>query len=178
MARGDGPGRRTVTRVGIAAATAYIGTVLTANYATAAVGQVPLWFGMSATAGTLFIGAALLLRNVIQDKLGRRVVVAAIAVGSVSSAVVSPELALASGAAFLLSESLDMAVYTPLRSRGYVRAVVPAGFVGAVADTVVFLYLAGFPVVENMAGQISGKYVVTLATVAGVALVRVRRAEA
>jgi uncharacterized PurR-regulated membrane protein YhhQ (DUF165 family) len=57
----------------------------------------------------------------------------------------SPILAVASGVAFALSEAADMAVYTPLRNRGRSRAVALASGVGAVVDTFVFLWIAGFP---------------------------------
>jgi uncharacterized PurR-regulated membrane protein YhhQ (DUF165 family) len=79
---------------------------------------------------------------------------------------------MASAVAFTASELADMGVYTPLRKRGWVRAVLPASLVGAVADTVIFLSLAGFPVIANLTGQVVGKYAATLAPVAAVVAVR------
>jgi queuosine precursor transporter len=60
--------------------------------------------------------------------------------------------------AFLLAELLDTAVYTPLRSRGWARAALLSGIVGAVADTYAFLALAGFPITaQTVGGQLVGK---------------------
>lgn len=145
--------------LGIVALAAYVASIAAANYATARYGLRPVGFGLTATAGTYAAGAALMLRNVVQDTLGRRVVAAAILAGAGLSAFTStPALALASGVAFGLSELLDMAVYTPLRKRGWARAVLPASLVGAVVDTFAFLYLAGFPVtMPGVAGQLVGK---------------------
>ena len=57
-----------------------------------------------------------------------------------------PALAVASAAAFAVSELADLLVYQPLRRRRFLRAVLASDTVGAPLDTVVFLALAGFPV--------------------------------
>lgn len=139
---------------------AYVATVFAANWATSGLGLVPAGFGLTVTAGTYAAGLALGVRDALQDAAGVRWVVAGILGGAALSAVVSPALAVASGAAFLLSESLDLAVYTPLRRRGFRRAVVASNVVGAVVDTLVFLYLAGFPVTaQSVGGQLVVKAV-------------------
>ncbi len=51
-----------------------------------------------------------------------------------------------------------MAVYSPLRARRWAVAVLASNTVGAAADTVLFLLLAGFPVTgPAIAGQLVGK---------------------
>lgn len=157
----------------------YIGSIVAANWLTNRYGMIPVGPGLAATAGTYAAGAALLLRDVVQDTGGRRAVVAAIAAGAGLSVWLStPALAMASGAAFLISETADMAVYTPLRHRGWGRAALASGVVGAVVDTVVFLWLAGFPILAGLAGQLVGKALwATAAPVAAVTTARmVRRA--
>jgi len=140
------------------AVAAYMGSIIMANYVTAKYGFVPVGFGLTATAGTYFAGAALLLRDVVQDAAGRRTVMAAIIAGGLLSALLTtPRLAVASAGAFLLSESADMAVYSPLRRRGWARAVLVSNIIGAVTDTVVFLWLANFPVASALPGQFVGK---------------------
>ena len=62
----------------------------------------------------------------------------------------------ASAAAFLLSESADFAVYTPLQRRGLVLAVAASSLAGLAVDSVVFLTLA-FGNLEFLAGQVVGK---------------------
>lgn len=111
-----------------------------------------------ATAGTYAAGAALLLRDVVQDTLGRVWVIAGILAGAGLAALTAPSLALASAVAFLVAELADMAVYTPLRDRGWARAVLASNIVGAIIDTYLFLWLAGFPVTPSgVGGQLVGK---------------------
>jgi uncharacterized PurR-regulated membrane protein YhhQ (DUF165 family) len=130
-----------------------------------------------ATAGTYFIGLTFVLRDLLHDTAGRRWTLAVIAAGAVLSfAVASPAIALASAAAFALSETADLAVYSPLRRRGYLRAAVASNVVGAAVDTVVFLTVAGFPLADAFAGQMVGKLIITaLAVVAVLAWRAVRR---
>lgn len=158
------------------ALTAYVACIVGANIATAHLGFVPVVPGMAltVTAGTYLAGLALLARDVVQDAAGRWWVLAAIGVGGALSAWLStPELALASAAAFLIAETADMAVYTPLRRKGWARAVFASNVVGAFLDTVVFLALAGFPVWANVPGQMVGK--VAWATLIPVVMVLVMR---
>lgn len=149
----------TKTRLGLLAVVAYVGAIVAANWITNRYGLVGVGFGLTATAGTYAAGAALMLRNVVQDGIGRYAVVAAIVVAALLSAVTSsPALALASGVAFGISELADMTVYTPLRKRGWARAVIPASLLGAVVDTFLFLRLAHFPVTTaGVLGQLVGK---------------------
>lgn len=173
----DSKAARRHPMLGAAALAAYVLAIVAANWATHRYGLAPVGFGLTATAGTYAAGAALMLRNVVQDALGRRLVLAAIVVGASLSAFTSPGLALASGVAFGLSELLDMAVYTPLRKRGWARAVLPASFLGAVVDTFVFLYLAGFPVTrDGVLGQLVGKGWFVWVPVAIVGAIRAGRA--
>lgn len=106
-------------------------------------------------------------------------VVGLIILGAVLSFAISdPFIALASGVAFLASELADLAIYTPLRKRGYIRAAVASNVVGAFVDTVLFLWIAGFPILAALPGQMVGKVAVTALVVALVAAFRVRRAVA
>jgi hypothetical protein len=118
---------------------------------------IPVAPGLSAPSGVLMIGLALVLRDLVQRRLGVAWALGAILAGAVLSAVFSPPaLVVASVAAFLLSELADMAVYTPLQRRGLVLAVFASSLAGLVIDSVVFLYLA-FGSFDYLAGQIIGK---------------------
>lgn len=119
---------------------------------------IPVAPGLSAPSGVLMIGLALVLRDVVQQTLGRRWAMGAIVVGAgLSWLMASPYLALASGVAFLLAEAADMAVYTPLRDQGrIVSAVFASGVAGSIIDSAVFLWLA-FGSFDYMAGQVVGK---------------------
>lgn len=147
-----------MTRRGLAALTAYILAIVAANWLTTRYGLVHTAPGLVTTAGTYAAGAALLLRDAVQDTLGWRWVLAGITAGGILTAVTSPALALASATAFLLAELLDMAVYTPLRDRGWARAALASGVVGAIVDTYAFLALARFPITaQTVGGQLVGK---------------------
>jgi queuosine precursor transporter len=158
------------------AAAGFLGCILAANYVTTQYGLVPVGFGLTATAGTYFAGLAFILRDTLQDTAGKRFTVAVIAVGAVLSfAISAPFIALASAVAFGLSEIIDLCVYTPLRSRGYVRAAVASNIAGTLVDSVVFLTIAGFPLWASLPGQIVGKLSMTVVAVALVTITRVAR---
>lgn len=157
----------------IAAAAAFLGCILAANYVTTEYGMVPVGFGLMATAGTYFAGLTFVLRDTVQDGLGKAWTAFLIVLGAVLSyAVADPFIALASGVAFLAAEAADLAIYTPLRRRGYVRAAIASNVVGAVLDTVLFLWIAGFPIAGAWQGQVVGKLSITLAVVLMVVGVR------
>jgi uncharacterized PurR-regulated membrane protein YhhQ (DUF165 family) len=118
---------------------------------------IPVAPGLMAPSGVTLIGIALVLRDLVQRRLGLGVVSGAIMVGAALSAVFAPpSLVIASTLAFLLSEIADLAVYTPLARRRLVAAVVASGTVGLVVDSVVFLWLA-FGSLDFLAGQVVGK---------------------
>ncbi|WP_246045565.1 VUT family protein [Rubellimicrobium roseum] len=118
---------------------------------------IPVWPGTLAPSGVLAIGLALVLRDLVQRRLGLAWSVGAIVVGAVLSGLVSPPaLVVASVAAFVLSEVADLAVYTPLQRRGLVLAVAASGVVGIVVDSVLFLSLA-FGSLDFLWGQMIGK---------------------
>lgn len=130
--------------------------------------------GLAAPSGVLVVGLALVLRDLVQRRLGRNWALAAIAVGAILSAIFAPpELILASTAAFLLSELADLGVYTPLQRRGLVLAVVASSLVGLVIDSAVFLFLA-FGSLEFLLPQIIGKAWMVLLSIPAIAWLRQR----
>lgn len=151
---------------------AFAATIPAANWLIGNVGTLcipdgpcllPVGFGLTAPSGVLMIGAALVLRDLVHEQFGPRLALVAVAVGSLLSVLfASPALALASGAAFLLSELADFAVYAPLRRRRLYAAVLFSGLIGAVVDSAVFLLLA-FGSLDFVVGQIVGKFWMTLA---------------
>jgi uncharacterized PurR-regulated membrane protein YhhQ (DUF165 family) len=118
---------------------------------------IPVAPGLTAPSGVLMIGLALVLRDLVQRRLGLGWAFGAIAGGAVLSAAFSPPtLVVASVAAFLFSELADLAIYTPLQKRGLVLAVLASSLAGLAIDSIVFLYLA-FGSLDFLAGQIVGK---------------------
>jgi len=143
---------------------AYIATIFAANWAIVTFGPVSVGFGLYAPAGVYFAGLAFTFRDLTQDSLGRRWTYAAIVIGAGLSGLLSGPLAIASGVAFLLSETADLLVYTPLHERHWLAAVGASNTVGLVVDSVLFLWLA-FGSLEFLAGQIVGKLLMTLIAV-------------
>jgi uncharacterized PurR-regulated membrane protein YhhQ (DUF165 family) len=169
-------------KLGYLALAAYAATIPAANWMIGNVGQcvengpclLPVGFGLMAPSGVLMVGASLALRDVVHSKLGAKWAIAAIAAGALLSYAVSPAaLVIASVAAFILSELCDLAVYSPLRKRQLVLAVLLSGLIGSIVDSALFLWLA-FGSIDFIAGQILGKLWMTVAAAA--VLVAMRKA--
>ncbi|MGH6769167.1 MAG: VUT family protein [Xanthobacteraceae bacterium] len=139
---------------------------------------IPVAPGLLAPSGVTMIGIALVLRDLVQRRLGVGVAAGAILAGAMLSAFVAPPaLVIASAVAFLLSEFADLAVYTPLARRRLIAAVVVSSVVGLVVDSIVFLWLA-FGSLDFLAGQIVGKAWMVLLSIPFVAWLRRRDARA
>ena len=151
---------------GYAYLVAFILTIPAANWMIVNVGTVcpenspcliPVGFELMAPSGVIMVGLALVLRDLVQRRLGKLWALGAIVVGALLSALIAPRaLVLASGAAFLVSELADFAVYTPLQKKRLVLAVFMSGVVGLVVDSILFLQLA-FGSLNFLSGQIIGK---------------------
>lgn len=155
---------------GSAAFLGYIATILLANYFIKNIGVqfeengphlFPVWFGIYAPSGTLLAGLAFTLRDFVQDIFGKVWTIVAVLLGAGLSILISPELALASGGAFLLSELADLLVYTPIKDKTWLGAVILSNSVGLVLDSFFFITLANLPLFL-LSGQIIGKIWSTL----------------
>ncbi len=90
---------------------------------------------MMAPSGVSMIGIALVLRDLVQRRLGRVPALMAIVAGAALSGALAPP---------------------PLQKRGLVLAVLASSVVGLIADSILFLYLA-FGSLEFLEGQVIGK---------------------
>jgi uncharacterized PurR-regulated membrane protein YhhQ (DUF165 family) len=160
--------------IGYLALALFAATIPAANWLIGNVGScipngpclIPVGFGLEAPSGVLMVGAALVLRDIVHERLGALWAVVGIAVGVVLAFFfASPYIALASAVAFGLAETADLAVYAPLRKRNLGAAVFLSGLVGAVIDSAVFLWLA-FGSLAFIEGQIVGKVWMSLFAVA------------
>lgn len=123
---------------------------------------IPVWQGLMAPSGVLLAGLALVLRDGVQNMLGKAWTLIAIAIGAVLSGWLSePAVILGSTCAFLFSELADFAVYTPLRERHLGAAIIASGFVGSIVDSVIFLSIS-FGSLEYVWGQVLGKFWMSL----------------
>ena len=152
----------------------YLATIVTANWMIRHVGTpiaggthlLPVGFGLMAPSGVYAAAMTLVARDLVQRVAGRWLGIAIIPVGAALTALFDVRLAVASGVAFLLSELLDFAVYTPLQTRGLALAVAASAVVGDVVDSGAFLLLAGIPLRIALPGLLLGKlWAIILATV-------------
>lgn len=135
---------------------------------------IPVAPGIMAPSGVLMIGLALVLRDLVQRRLGALYSIIAVVIGAALSGLVAPPaLLVASFAAFLLSELADFAIYTPLQRRGLVLAVFASSMMGLIIDSLVFLWLA-FGNLDYLGGQIIGKAWMVVVAVPLIAWLRQR----
>ncbi len=151
----------------------YIGAIVGSNWMIAHVGTpipgahvLPVGFGLEAPSGVYLAAVAFVARDYVQRLAGPKAGIAAIFIGALVSALVStPQLAVASGVTFLLSESTDFMIFTPLQRWNLAASVLIAGLFAEVVDSVVFLTLAGIPLGVALEGQLVGKlWVILLGT--------------
>lgn len=90
------------------------------------------------------VAISFVLRDLAQITLGRTWAWAAIAIGTALSWwLASPALAVASGAAFLWSESTDAVIFTPLANKGrFALGVAISGVAASAVDSAIFMRLA------------------------------------
>ena len=135
---------------------------------------VPVAPGLMAPSGVLMVGLALVLRDLVQRRLGVEFGVGAIAVGALISALLAPAaLVVAAAAALMVWEFSALAGYTPLARRRLVLAVLASSLVGLVVDSIIFLWLA-FGSLDFLQGQIVGKLWMVLLALPFVAYLRRR----
>jgi len=135
---------------------------------------IPVAPGILAPTSVIAIGAALVLRDLVQRRLGVNGALGAILGGTLLSILVArPELVFASVMAFSVSELMDFAIYTSLQKRHFVLAVAASSLVGLVFDSVIFLMLA-FGRLDFLPGQVLGKSWVVVLSLPLVAWLRRR----
>lgn len=130
--------------------TAYVSLAVLANWlASAYVVTVPPT-SLKAPAGVFCIGAVLVIRDWIQQLAGLAWSIALVPVAGLLSYLAATALgwtdlqkiAVASVIAFLASELVEAAVFTPVRRRSVPAGVLASGIVGAALDSWIFLTIA------------------------------------
>ena len=159
-------------KIGYAALSGFVLSIPVANWLINNVGAycvpdgpclIRVGFGFMSPSGVLVIGLALVLRDIVHEKLGWKYALAGILVGGVLSGLIAPPaFIVASIVAFTTSELADMAVYAPLRKNRLWLAVLLSGIVGATVDSILFLGIA-FQSFDYVVGNTIGKVWMTLA---------------
>lgn len=134
----------------IALSTAFVSLAVLANWlASKYIVGVPFTHFV-APAGVFCIGAALVLRDWIQQLAGIVWSIVLILVGAFASYGIGvaagwtslQKIAVASLIAFIVSETVELLVFTPLRNRNLTVGVLASGLVGNAIDSWLFLTLA------------------------------------
>ena len=121
----------------------YIALIVTVNYAFSVVPLVELPGGTQWPPVALLVGFVFVARDFAQREIGHKVLLAMIVGVVISYYMADPFVAVASAAAFLVSEVVDWAVYT-FTKRPLSERVLFSSVAGAPIDSVVFLGLLGF----------------------------------
>lgn len=129
---------------------AFVGLAVFANWlASKYVVGVPFTHYV-APAGVFCIGAALVLRDWIQQIAGLWWTLALVVIGGAASYLIGEaagwttlrKIAVASLVAFIVSETVEAAVFTPIRNRNLTAGVLASGMVGNAIDSWLFLTIA------------------------------------
>jgi uncharacterized PurR-regulated membrane protein YhhQ (DUF165 family) len=90
------------------------------------------------------VAFSFVLRDLAQITIGKKWAWIGIVIGTFASWwIASPTLAVASGVAFAVSESVDALIFTPLANRNrFVLAVLISGVIGGFLDSALFVRIA------------------------------------
>jgi queuosine precursor transporter len=128
----------------------YVGLAVLANWlASKYVVHVPFTTYV-APAGVFCIGAVLVFRDWLQQLAGLRYTLLLVPIGGAASYLIGvaagwtslQKIAIASVVAFVVSETTEAAVFTPIRQRSLTTAVALSATVGNAIDSALFLWLA------------------------------------
>lgn len=147
---------------------AYIALIPLVNWLFAFTPAIPITEGFAFNPLSLLVGLVFIARDYAQRAIGHFIGFAMLIALILTYQLAGPALALASGAAFLISEGADWAVYTFLR-RPFSQRVLISTLIAAPIDTLAFLYGASLGQAgdealswTNAASWILGKFLAAL----------------
>lgn len=120
----------------------YICLIVAVNYAFTVLPMIHLPGGGVLPAATFLVGVVFVARDFAQREVGHWVIAAMLAAGAMSYWLADPYVAVASVAAFLVSELADWAVYT-FTKRPFAQRVLWSSAIGTPIDSAVFLFGIG-----------------------------------
>jgi uncharacterized PurR-regulated membrane protein YhhQ (DUF165 family) len=141
----------------------YIVLIVAVNYAFSVSPPVKLPDGTLWPPISLVVGFVFVARDFAQREIGHRVLLAMLAGATISYFMANPMIAMASAAAFLVSELTDWAVYSFTR-RPLSQRILYSSALGAPVDSLVFLAGVGIlstaGVVAMTASKMAGALIV------------------
>lgn len=138
----------------------YLSSIILANYLVDWLGIIQ-WGPLIFPAGAIVIGLTFSARDFVQWRHGKWGCWAWMLVATVITVAFSPKIALASGSAFLISESIDWVIFT-VTDKPFRQRVFLSNLFGTPVDSVVFVVLAFGWVWPAIIGQTIVKFVSSL----------------
>ena len=127
----------------------YILLIVAVNYGFSVVPLVELPGGDKWPPLTLVVGFIFVLRDFAQRELGHSVILAMLVAAAISYFMADPFVALASLAAFVVSEFCDWAVYS-FTKKPFAQRVLLSSALGTPIDSVIFLSMIGIASVQGV----------------------------
>lgn len=121
----------------------YIALIAAVNYAFVVIPPIALPGGAVWPPVSLLVGFVFVARDYSQREVGHYVLVAMLVGAGISWFMASPQVAIASAAAFMISEVVDWLVYT-FTKRPLSERILYSSVLGTPVDSVVFLGMIGF----------------------------------
>ena len=121
---------------------AYVALIALINYGFTVVPLVPMPTGEMWPPMSLAVGFVFVLRDFVQRAIGHKVWLAMLAAIALSWAMAGPKVALASAAAFAVSEAVDWAVYSYTKMT-FAQRVLWSSVPASLLDSAVFLWGIG-----------------------------------
>jgi len=136
----------------------YIALIVAVNWGFTVVPLVKMPGGEMWPPMSLVVGFIFVVRDFAQREIGHRVLIAMLIGAALSYVMASPYVAIASAAAFLVSELADWLVYT-VTKRPLSQRILFSSLLGTPIDSVVFLYGIGHLTVSGVAAMTASKLV-------------------
>ncbi|MDX1483638.1 MAG: VUT family protein [Alphaproteobacteria bacterium] len=136
----------------------YIALIVAVNWGFTVVPLVKMPGGEMWPPMSLVVGFIFVVRDFAQREVGHRVLVAMLIGAALSYVMASPYVAIASAAAFLVSELADWLVYT-VTKRPFSQRILFSSAIGTPIDSVVFLYGIGHLTASGVLAMTASKLV-------------------
>jgi len=134
----------------------YIALIVLVNYGFSVVPLVDMPGGEKWPPMSLVVGLIFVARDFAQREIGHRIVFAMLIAGGLSYWMADPYVAIASVAAFLISEFADWAVYS-FTKRPFAQRVLLSSALGTPIDSIVFLAILGHLSVAGVVAMTASK---------------------
>ena len=150
----------------------YVGLIVLVNFGFSVVPLLEISGGEKWPPMSLVVGFIFVARDFAQREIGHRVIIAMLIAAALSYVMADPFVAVASLAAFLISEFADWAVYS-FTGRSFRQRVLISSAAGTPLDSIVFLGIIGHL-------SVTGALAMTVSKMLGALLVwwLIRRREA